>query len=163
MSYPMTAPDPAHAAPVTDAPQSAPATSYRLTRPGMRPLIFQGSELAMAMSYTPDIPYWYELNIYRTSDQRFALAIRQFFSSTIEEDRCKAWEFDSLMAVFDFLENYDAAEDVRIDCAPIDGVPAAELAARAYDVAARVAAQRTHFASLVGELFAEMESAGQTV
>ncbi|MEM1273973.1 MAG: hypothetical protein AAGF88_09150 [Pseudomonadota bacterium] len=160
MTYPMTAPDTTMPNPA-DATPIMPASSYLFPRPGKRPLGFQGSELAMAMSFTPELPYWYEINIYRTQDQSFVVALRQFFGSETEMDRCTAWECESLLHVFDSLENYDAAEDIRIDDAPIDAMPAAELAAKAYDISARVAARRAHFASLIGELFAEMDAATQ--
>ena len=163
MSYPMmNSNEPSQMAPAPEATPTMAAMSYRLTRPGMRPLTFNGSVLAMAMSFTPNLPYWYELNIYRTAEQKFVLSLKLFFGSTEETDRSKAWEFDTLGSLFDALEAYDAGEDVRVDYGSMDNVPPAELAARAYDIAARLTAQRAHFGSLVGELFAEMEAAGQT-
>jgi len=163
MSYPMNATDPAQMTPAPDAAPTMAPSSFRLSRPGKRPLTFHGSELAMAMSYTPELPYWYELNIYRTAEQKFVLALKLFFGSTDETDRSKAWEFDTLPEVFDTLESYDAADDVRIDCTAMEHLSAAELAARAYELGARVAAQRAHFGSIVGELFKELEAAGQPI
>ena len=163
MSYPMNASDPT---PMAQTPEAAPVMagmSYRLSRPGMRPLSFHGTVLAMAMSFTPNLPYWYELNIYRTSEQKFVLSIKLFFGSTEETDRSKAWEFDTLNDAFDALEAYDAAEDVRVDYTHLSGMPAAELAMHAYDIAARISAQRSHFGSLVGEFFSELDAAGQPV
>ena len=63
---------------------------YRITRSGARPLRFAGSELVMAMSFTPELPYWYEINMYRTSDLEFVAAVRLFHQSedmpdTVEE------------------------------------------------------------------------------
>lgn len=134
----------------------------RLTRRGARPLTFSGQELAMAMSFTPGLPYWYEVTIYRTTDQRFVLAIRQFFVSELEKDTTDAWVFDNLVQVFDMLEAYDAGRDVVADVGVShSGLPPAELAARAMDLRARVEAARHHFAGLVGELFAEMEGVSE--
>ena len=135
--------------------------SYRLARPGQRPLSFQGSELAMAMSFTPELSYWYEINIYRTAEQHFVLAIKLFFQSTDEADRCKAWQFETLPEVFDTIESYDAAQDVRVEAMSGLDMPAAELATHAYRLSATVASYRAHFASLVGEMFDEMDAAGQ--
>jgi hypothetical protein len=134
----------------------------RLPRRGARPLCFSGHELAMAMSFTPSLPYWYEITIYRTSDQRFALAIRQYFVSEQEKDSSDAWMFDTLPEVFDWLESYDAGSDVIVDLGDLHaGTAPAELAARAMDLRARVEAARHHFASLLGEFFAEMDETAE--
>ena len=162
MSYPMNATDPTPMAPAAE-PAPMAGMSYRLSRPGMRPLSFHGSVLAMAMSFTPDLPYWYELNIYRTAEQKFVLSVKLFFGSTEETDRSKAWQFDTLSEAFDALEAYDAADDVRVDYTDLTGMSAAELAMHSYDIAARLSAQRSHFASIVGELFSELDAAGQPV
>lgn len=138
------------------------APRVRLARRGARPLSFAGHELAMAMSFTPGLPYWYEITIYRTSDQRYVLAIRQFFVSEQEKDTTDAWVFDTLPEVFDALEAYDAARDVIADHGGVHaGMAPAELAARALDLRARVEAARHHFASLLGELFAEIDGAAE--
>ena len=137
-------------------------TRIRLPRRGIRPLGFSGHELAMAMSFTPGLPYWYEITIYRTSDQRFVLAIRQFFVSEERKDTCDAWMFDTLPEVFDALEAYDAGRDVLVDLGGLNtATPPAELAARALDLRAHVEAARHHFASLLGEFFAEMEGVAE--
>lgn len=151
-----------------DMPQSPPtmnsvgmASSYRIRRHGARPLVFAGTELAMAMSFTPGLPYWYEINVYRTDDQRFVLAIRLFFASEEEKDVVDAWSFSTLPELFDALEAYDAGRDVQVPAALAGKThSAAELAAGALEIRARVAAARQHFASLVGELFSEIEAAG---
>lgn len=143
-----------------EVPSLGSGAKYRLPRHGARPLVFSGTQLAMAMSFTPGLPYWYEINIYRTSEQRFVLAIRLFHVSEEMRDTVDSWDFDTLPEVFDALEGYDAGRDVIAD---VDGVhaalPAVELAARAMELRARIDAARQHFAGLVGELFAEMDSA----
>ena len=163
MSYPMNASDPTPMAPPPEAAPAMAGMSYRLSRPGMRPLSFHGTVLAMAMSFTPDLPYWYELNIYRTAEQKFVLSVKLFFGSTEETDRSKAWQFDTLTEAFDALEAYDAADDVRVEYSHLTGMAAAELAMHSYDIAARISAQRSHFGSLVDELFSELDAAGQPV
>jgi hypothetical protein len=159
MSYPVQAPDPAAVQPaMADTAPFGAATPRRLRRPGARPIVFSGSELAMVMSFTPELPYWYELNIYRTDAQGFVLAIQQFFQSETEEDRCQAWEFESLVEVFDALESYDAAKDVKIPMDANASTPA-EMMAMALELRAQVAAARANFDGLLGELFAELDAA----
>jgi hypothetical protein len=140
-------------------PNLGAGAQYRIPRRGARPLAFSGTQLAMAMSFTPGLPYWYEINIYRTSDQRFVLVVKLFHVSEEQKDTVDAWAFDTLPEVFDALEAHDAARDVVTD---VDwahtGLPPAELAARALELRARIAAARQHFAGLVGELFAEMDA-----
>lgn len=143
---------------MADIPSLGMVTQHRLRRLGARPIVFSGSELAMAMSYTPQLPYWYEINVYRTDDQGFVLAIRQFFQSEDESDLVQAWSFETLAEVFDAVEAYDAGKDVRLpkETFSADAAPA-DLAASAMRLQAEVNAARLHYAGLVGEFFAEMD------
>lgn len=144
----------------SDMPSVGISRDFKIRRVGARPLVFRGTELAMCMSFTPDLPYWYEMNIYRTDQQRFVLAIRLFSQSETEKDHVRAWEADAIGNIFDLIETYDAAQDVRLNLPEnIASAPAAELAAHALDLAAKVASARAHFAGLVGELFAEIDAA----
>ena len=144
-----------------EMPSVGTAATHRVRRLGARPLVFSGSELAMAMSFTPKLPYWYEINIYRTDDQHFVLAIRKFFQAEDEKDQVQAWKLESLEQVFDAIESYDAGNDVRLPFSDFsDDAAPADLAARALHLHAEVIAARQHYAGLVGELFVEMEGAG---
>lgn len=135
------------------------ARDFRIRRMGARPLVFRGTELAMSMSFMPELPYWYEMNIYRTEQQSFVLAIRLFFQSEEARDYVRAWELETIGDVFDKIEAYDAAQDIRLSLPDtLDTAAPAELAAHALDLSARVAGARAHFAGLVGELFAEIEA-----
>lgn len=136
------------------------ATQHRLPQPGGRPNVFQGTELAMAMSFTPSLPYWYEINLYRTNDQGFAVAIRKFFQSEEETDWVKSWMFSSAEAALSHIEGYDASADVRVTDMNFEDASPAELAAKAMLIKAEVESARSHFAGLVGEMFAEIEAAG---
>ena len=144
----------------SDMPGLGVVTSYRLPRPGARPLVFAGTELAMAMSFTPELPYWYEINLYRTEEQHFVVAIRQFFQSESEQDVCRAWSFETLAEALDAIEHYDAARDIRMPVLDLGAMVPAELAARAMDLQSKVSAARLHFGGLAGELFSEIEAAG---
>ncbi|MEO0697999.1 MAG: hypothetical protein AAFY84_18115 [Pseudomonadota bacterium] len=131
----------------------------RIKRVGGRPLVFEGSELAMAMSYTPTLPYWYETNLYRTTDNRFVACVRLFYVSADEQDTARAWECATLDEAIEKLVNYDAAADVRLtmDYASHDFY-AAEMAAHALDIRARAKGYREHYASLIGEFLHDLDA-----
>jgi hypothetical protein len=141
----------------SEAPPTG-ATAYRLRRMGARPLVFRGVELGMAMSFAPDLPYWYEVNLYHTVEDDFVLAIRLFHQSEGRRDTVVAWRFDSLADAFDALEGYDAAQDVPVALsAADDGLAPADLAAHALDLRAQADARRQHFAGLVGEFLHQID------
>ena len=138
---------------------SSAVPTFRIKRPGARPLVFEGIELAMAMSFTPSLPYWYEINLYRTNDQRFVACVKQFFQSETEQDSVRAWDFDTLEQALDKLSHYDAGQDIRFQIDPsLSTLSAAELAAHALDLRARIQGARRHYESLVGEFLFELEA-----
>ncbi|WP_370400192.1 hypothetical protein [Sulfitobacter sp. JB4-11] len=135
-----------------------PTQTRRIKRIGGRPITFDGSELGMAMSYSASVPYWYEINLYRTSDQRFVTTVRLFFISDKEEDRVQGWDCGDLDEAIEKLIQYDAARDVDLGMGldPSKATPA-ELAAYAMDLRAQVADRRQHYKSLVGEFLYELD------
>ena len=141
---------------VSAIPQAA--TSYNLKRIGARPLRFNGSELAMAMSYTPSVPYWYEINIYRTTEQNFVSTIRLFYQSDENNDTVRAWNADSLDEAIEILTNFDAADDVYLPkYARAKTLSAAELSANAMQLLADIKGARDHYQSLIGEFLYDLE------
>ena len=141
---------------VTQFSQNAP--TQRIKRLGGRPLVFEGTELAMAMSYTPTLPYWYETNIYRTADQRFVACVKLFYVSQDEQDTARGWECETLDAAIEKLAQYDAADDVRLsmihDTAELS---AAEMAAYSMELRAQAKSHRHHYASLIGEFLHDLD------
>lgn len=136
-----------------------PPADYKIMRQGQRPLVFQGSELCMAMSFVPGAPYWFEINIYRTTDGRFVTAVRTFFQSEAENDRAKAWEMETFDGVLDVLESYDASHDIRVHgFADDDDMSAVELAAHGYSLMAKAKAARAQFSGLLGEILHELDA-----
>lgn len=135
-----------------------PTQTRRIKRIGGRPICFDGSELAMAMSFSPSLPYWYEINLYRTNDQRFVTTVRLFYVSEKEQDRVQGWECGDLEEAIDKLTQYDAATDVYLGLG-LDAAKAApaELAAYAMELRAQVADYRHHYKSLIGEFLFELE------
>ncbi|MEM7520402.1 MAG: hypothetical protein AAF307_05130 [Pseudomonadota bacterium] len=134
--------------------------TYRLPQPGGRPNVFQGAELAMAMSFTPGLPYWYEINLYRTAEQGFVVAIRTFFQSEEEVDFVKSWSFSSIHEALAMVETYDPSIDVHVPAVDMSAASPADLAATALALKAEVESRRAHYAGLVGEMLAEIEAAG---
>lgn len=140
-------------------PSLGSVAQHRIARHGARPIVFAGSQLAMAMSFTPGLPYWYEINIYRTTEQRFVLAIRLFHVAEDRKDTVDAWVFDTLPEVFDALEAHDAGRDVMADVDGVHaGLTAGDLAVRAWELRSRIEAARQHFSGLVGELLSEIDA-----
>lgn len=146
-----------------DMPMVGMPMTHKLPRQGERPLVFQGSELAMAMSFTPGIPYWYEINIYRSTSQEYIVAIRLFYTSEEIDDIVKSWSFDDMLSAFAHIENYDAAVDLQLPIVNVEKMAPAELTCTALMLRAEVESCRAHFAGLAGELFAEVETAGVDV
>lgn len=148
--------DPAQFSGTTASPQAA---NFKLKRLGSRPLIFQGSELAMAMSYMPNFPYWYEINIYRTLNQRFVTAVRLFYQDEHTQDSMRAWENDSIDDAIEKLIRYDPAYDVSLSLeAELSGTPPAVIAAQAITLQVRISEARHHYQSLVGEFLYDLEN-----
>lgn len=132
---------------------------YRIARMGARPLKFTGSELAMAMSFTPEIPYWYEINLYRTTESQFVATVRLFYQSEDKQDTVEAWQFSSLDEALAAIEHYDAARDVEFVLPePGEQLTGAEIAARAMELQGRIQAQRQHYRGLVGEILYELDA-----
>jgi len=135
------------------------AKSFCINQIGGRPLRFEGSELAMAMSYAPEIQYWYEINIYRTVSQTFVVAVRLFYQSADKTDTVRAWESESIDDAIDTLVQYDAAFDVPVSVdVDVHHSPPAEVAANAMMLTAQISDIRQHFESLVGEMLFDLEN-----
>ncbi|MGF1444962.1 MAG: hypothetical protein ACFBRM_02045 [Pikeienuella sp.] len=143
-----------------DAPRlSQQATAFKIMRSGAKPLNFEGIELCMAMSYVPGAPYWYEINLYRTTEQRFVAAVRIFFRSEDERDRARAWEVETFDAALDKLEAYDASEDIRVQMfADETQASPAELAAHGFSLMAKAQAAQHQYGGLLGEILYELEN-----
>jgi hypothetical protein len=135
-------------------------TFFRIVRSGARPIRFSGSELAMAMSFTPEIPFWYEINLYRTTETDFVAAVRLFHQSEERRDTVEAWQFKSLDEALSAIEHYDAAADVEFEMPDWgDKACGPDIAARALELRARIECQRRHYRGLVGEILYELDAA----
>jgi hypothetical protein len=128
-----------------------------LKRVGGRPLSFNGVELCMGMSFVPGAAFWYEVNVWRTAEQRFVVAIKTFFRDENETDQVRAWEFDDFDGAMAHLEGYDPAEDIRVDIDPSADMTLPELAAHALALRARAGEARRQFAALIGEILYDLD------
>lgn len=151
--------DPNQAMEKKNPPNIGQSNSYRICRLGARPIRFIGSEIAMAMSYTPGVPYWYEINIYRSVESDFVLAIRLFHVSEDLKDTVEAWQFGSLDEVLGQIESYDAASDIAVDMDQntFDS-SVAEATARALQITATIESARRHYRGLAGEMLHEIDA-----
>lgn len=132
---------------------------FRISRNGGRPLSFQGTELAMAMSFVPELPYWYEINLYRTNDNAFVVAVRLFHQAEDRKDTVEAWRCGSLEEALTSMEHYDAAADVlTLEHYDIRSMTAAELTAAMLEINARIKSARQHYEGLVGEILSELDA-----
>ncbi|MEM6548597.1 MAG: hypothetical protein AAF713_12745 [Pseudomonadota bacterium] len=135
------------------------AALQTLQRSGQRPLTFTGVELCMAMSFTPGSPFWYEVNVYRSDDNRFVVRVAMFTTAEDDPEVKRAWECESFGEVMDSLEIYDPAGDLHLGM-PADAVgqSALDLAAHALSLRARAAEARRQYAGLIGDLLYELQT-----
>ncbi len=141
------------------APATIQSSAFTLRRTGKRPIAFDGIELCMAMSYVPGTPFWYELNIYRTSVATFVVGIKFFTKDEGEKDIFRAFQAHTFDEVMSVLEGYDTSQDVRIDVqADDDTLSVAELTVKALGLRARLEEARRQFAGLVGQVLFELDS-----
>ncbi len=139
-------------APMTGGPEA-----FAIKRVGAKPLRFHGAELAMSMSFVPGAPCWYEIQLFRTNDQRFIAAVKLFFRDEGEQDVIRAWEFDDFGGLVAHLESFDPADDVRVDVQPDDPtLSLPEMAAHALALRARAAEARRQYKSLLGEILHDL-------
>lgn len=143
--------------PTPAAPANATET-FTLRRTGKRPLAFDGVELCMGMSYVPGTPFWYELNIYRTSLGSFVVAVKFFTKDDGDKDTFRAFQASTFDEVMSILETYDTSQDVRIDVqADDETLSVAELTVKALGLRARLEEARRQFAGLVGQVLYQLD------
>lgn len=83
-----------------------------LRRTGQRPFDFNGTLVAMTCGINATLPFWYEINAYRTRGDGWVSDIRLFRKEDGSTDLFHVAEHDDLDALFDHLESYDATGDL---------------------------------------------------
>jgi hypothetical protein len=84
-----------------------------LRRTGLRPYAFNGVLVAMVSGITPALPYWYELNVYRTVLGTYVSDVRLFQKDSDRSDLFRVEEHADLDAVMSYFESYDPADDLQ--------------------------------------------------
>lgn len=139
--------------------ETAEDSRFVIKRKGARPIRFEGLEIAMSMSFSAKLSYWYEVNLYKTSEYRYVSAVRLFHQSSDLADTVVAEEHDNLDIAVQFLVEYDAAQDVQVTSnSDFSSEIPAELAATALSLISRIHEMRTHYRALVGEFLFEHEN-----
>ncbi len=135
------------------------ASLISLKRVGQKPLTFHGVETAMAMSFMPGAPSWYEITLYKAADGRIIAAVKLFHRDEDAADLCRAWEFGEIGAAVSHLEAFDPAADIRVDVEPDDpSLSLPEMAAHALALRAKAAEARRQYRTILGELLHDIEA-----
>ena len=124
-----------------------------LRRTGLRPLAFHGATIATVCGVTPVLPYWYELNAYRTASGAYVSDIRLFRKGSDQADAFHVAEHADLEAMIGHLEDYDPSSDLELAADMFDGSTSnAALALRTARLQIEVNRITEHYRSLVCQL-----------
>lgn len=135
------------------APAMPPATPMQvLKRSGQRPFLFNGTTMATICGVTPNLPFWYELNVHKTVLGSYLSDIRLFHKSE-EPDLFWVVEHDDTDDLVGYFERYHPAADLTPpQLAPERASSSAELALWAAGLHLQVEQITQHYRALVGEL-----------
>jgi hypothetical protein len=144
--------EPPVAAPI--APVEAPRPPLqKLRRTGERPFIGHISEVATSSGYSTELPFWYEVNVYRTPDDSLVTDIRLFNKNPNMTDLFRVREHEDMEAVFAYFESYDASADLtpgRDVSSPT--ASSAALALSAARLQLQVNQLTRHYEAMIGDL-----------
>lgn len=139
--------------------EAAMLPAQTIRRTGQRPFAFNGSLVAMTCGVTPDLPFWYEINAYRTTSGSWVSDIR-LFDKGDASDLFRVAEHDDLDALFDYFENYDPVGDIAPPGELIDGsASSAQLALQTARLQMRVDRIRDHYRGLLGDFLGRIDAA----
>lgn len=135
----------------------APVPMQTLRRTGRRPYAFNGTIMATVCGVTPALPFWYEINVYRSVIDTYVSDVRMFNKDGALADLFRVEEHDELEDAFTWFERYDAAADLMMEPdgnKPDGGKPEsnAVVALRAARLQVRVNEIRAHYAVVMGDL-----------
>jgi len=132
-----------------------------LRRTGKRPYSFNGVAVATVSGITPALPFWYEINIFRTVSDTYVSDIRLFHKEADYPDFFRVEEHLDLETVFEHLEGYDPAGDLALS--PSMPKWSTSNAALEFGVARlqmQVNRINQHYGSLVGALLHDIAVRG---
>ncbi len=131
-----------------------------LRRTGLRSFAFNGSLVAMTCGVTPNLPFWYEINVYRTAAGGWVSDIRLFNKADGSIDMFRVAEHDDLDGVLDHLERYDPTGDLTLPPALTDpNASSATLSIHAAGLQMQVKQIGDHYRGLLAELLHRLEGA----
>ena len=128
-----------------------------LKRSGERPLRFRGYEICCASSHRSGPPFWYEINVFRTTDDRFFADVRLFQKSDAHKDRFTVFEAPSFEMAIESLKTYDPVRDIPVEPFFDGDVAPVEIALEAARLRLRIADARTQYADLIGDVLQQID------
>lgn len=123
-----------------------------LRRTGQRPYAFNGLTLATICGVTPVLPFWYELNLFRTVIGSYVCNVR-LFNKGEDADVFRASEHEDLEAACAYFEDYDPTGDLAAspDELSLDA-PGVKLSLQAARLQLRINRITEHYRATAGEL-----------
>ncbi|MEM9726410.1 MAG: hypothetical protein AAF909_13250 [Pseudomonadota bacterium] len=132
-----------------------------LRRSGQRALGFRGVVVANGMSFRVGTPFWYELNVFKTSASGYVADVRHFTKADGETDKFSVCVADTMEEVLDFFESYKPSHDVRAEFdLEDDSESASELAFKALALRLKIEEAKSQYESMVSEIFSQLEAEG---
>ena len=120
---------------------------------GGKPLRIVGVMIAEATSWSPSVPAWHEVSLYRTQGQECAASIRMLKKAMGETDIHHAELFASIEDALNWLEEFDPTADLAPDFDASDRrVSTAEIALFSAALRQHADAVTRQWRGLIGEL-----------
>jgi len=126
----------------------------KLRRSGQLPYIFQPlGEIGFATSYTPQLPFWYELNLWFSDEQKYVLNIRRFAKSDQERDSHIVKVASSTEEVLSAIESYDPLADITVSIDFSKPMTLAEISLYGIELCGNIEIARKQYHDVVSEMF----------
>lgn len=120
---------------------------------GGKPLRIEGLMIAEATSWSPSVPAWHELAIYRTTGTECAASVRTLKKTVGETDVHRAELFATVDDALDWLEAFDPISDLSPGFVASDRrISTAEIALLSAALRQQADAVTRQWRGLVGEL-----------
>ena len=131
-----------------------------LKRSGERPLQFTGTEVCNAMGHSLGTSLWFELNIYRASNDFYVTNVRMFWKSPSEKDQHIVASHDSLDEAISYLEGMDLRKLVasQVDVSSTSKTTA-EIIFEAAELRQKIDVAERQYRSVLGDVLYELRNA----
>jgi len=142
-------------------PHVATPTEVTLRVSGGKPLRIVGVIMAEANSWSPSVPAWHEVTLYRTQGQECAASIRMLKKAMGETDIHHAELFASIEEGLNWLEEFDPTADLVPDFDASDRrVSTAEIALLSAALRQHADAVTRQWRGLLGEVLYRFSQPG---